>query len=309
MIGEEYMFEEIDRKNKWVKIDKINKGWSDDTKYYIETVNGEKLLLRVSNITKAEAKKKEYEIVCKYNEIGINMSKPVAFGVCNNGENVYSLLTWVDGVDLEQVLPKLSMNEQYSLGRNAGDILRKIHRIQVPENEIPQETKRRKIRRQIQRYIESDLRMPGDEEVLNYINDNLERIWAKLPVYQHGDFHPGNLILSSKHKIGVIDFNRWAIGDPYEEFYKLESFATDVSIPYCVGQIDAYFQDQVPDEFWEILAVYVAHASLYSIKWAEKFGQNDIHNMVRIYRKIMKHYNNFSKIIPCWYEDYKRDYK
>lgn len=37
--------------------------------------------------------------------------------------------------------------------------------------------------------------------------------------------------------IGVIDFNRWEVGDPYEEFYKLESFARELSVPYCIGQI------------------------------------------------------------------------
>lgn len=60
------------------------------------------------------------------------------------------------------------------------------------------------------------------------------------------------------------------VGDPYEEFYKLESFGTEVSIPYCIGQIDAYFNDSVPMDFWIANAVYVAQASLYSIKWAEK---------------------------------------
>ena len=73
----------------------------------------------------------------------------------------------------------------------------------------------------------------------------------------------------------MIDFNRWEVGDPYKEFYKLESFARELSIPYCIGQIQAYFDDNIPEDFWSILAVYVAHASLFSIKWAEKFGQAD----------------------------------
>lgn len=41
-------------------------------------------------------------------------------------------------------------------------------------------------------------------------------------------------------EIGVIDFNRWEICDQYEEFYKLESFARELSIPYCIGQMQAY---------------------------------------------------------------------
>ena len=153
----------------------------------------------------------------------------------------------------------------------------------------------------MKRYEDSDVRISGDEEILQFLEDNLDKIWKIPPVYQHGDFHPGNLILTSDGKIGVIDFNRWEIGDPYEEFYKLESFGTEVSIPYCIGQIDSYFEDEIPEDFWEILGVYVAHASLYSIKWAEKYGQNDIDHMMRICQKSIAHYDHFKRLIPSWY--------
>ncbi len=226
----------------------------------------EKWILRISPIEFYEQKKKEYEVIGLYSRLGFPMSKPISFGVCNEGKQVYQLLTWVEGEQLEQALPKLSPEQQYELGREAGRILRKIHQIPVPKDKIPTKT-------------------------------------TKPPVYQHGDFHPGNLILTPEGKIGVIDFNRWEIGDPYEEFYKLEIFGTSVSIPYSRGQIDAYFDDNVPGDFWEILAVYVAHASLYSIKWAEKFGQKDINNMVKICNKSLRHYDHFQRMIPSWYNE------
>lgn len=301
------MFKEIKKNSNWVKIEKINKGWSDDVKYYIETEKKEKLLLRVAKIELYEEKKKEFEVVCQFYKTGIPMSKPIEFGKCRNGEELYTLLTWVDGVDLEQVLPNLPMKEQYHLGRSAGEILRKIHSIQVPENEIPMKDNKKKKEDKLQKYVESNLRIDEDEKAVEYVQKNLYKICSKPPVYQHGDFHPGNLILTSDHRIEVIDFNRWDIGDPYEEFYKLELFASDFSIPYCVGQIDAYFQEHIPEEFWEVFAVYSAHGALYSIKWAEKFGQQEIDNMIRICRKILGHYDNFTKIIPNWYEEYKRN--
>ena len=74
-----------------------------------------------------------------------------------------------------------------------------------------------------------------------------------------------------------------------------------MSIPYCIGQIDEYFDGNIPEDFWDILAVYVAHASLYSIKWAEKFGQKDIDNMIKICKKSFEHYDNFKRRIPNWY--------
>lgn len=295
------MFEEIQKNRNWIKIERIHKGWSDDRKYYIETESRQKLLLRISGAESYEQKKKEFDVIGKYSELGFEMSKPVDFGKCNGQQNVYMLLTWVDGQDLESILPELGQSEQYRLGREAGMILKKIHRIHVPAEELPTEIKVAKKKIQLQKYIDSDVRMPGDEIAIEFINNNIHKIRSKPPVYQHGDFHPGNLILTPDRRIGVIDFNRWEIGDPYEEFYKLESFGTDVSIPYCVGQIDAYFNNEVPDEFWEILAVYVAHAALYSIKWAERFGEAEIQNMIRICKKSFYHYDNFKRSVPNWY--------
>lgn len=92
------------------------------------------------------------------------------------------------------------------------------------------------------------------------------------------------------------------MGDPYEEFYKLEIFALEISIPYCIGQIESYFKDDIPDDFWSTLAVYVAHASLYSIKWAEQFGQPDIDGMVKRCLKAFDDYEYFKLAIPKWYK-------
>jgi len=297
------MFMDIKRSNDWCTIKKIDKGWSDDTKYYIETSDGQKQLLRVSDIAHFDKKQKEFKIVEKYAQLGFEMSSPIEFGTCNDGKNVYMLLTWVVGNDLEQALPLLPENEQYTLGIMAGKILKKIHNIKVADDDVLHITKAQKKLMQLESYENSDVRIVEDEIAIKYIKENINNIWSVPPVYQHGDFHPGNLILTPEHRIGVIDFNRWEIGDPYEEFYKLESFGTQVSIPYCIGQIDAYFDNDVPEEFWSVLAVYVAHASLYSIKWAEKFGQTDIDHMVEICKKSFDHYDDFKLVKPLWYDD------
>ena len=86
------MFLDIVESSNWESIDLISKGWSSDKKYKIRTNDGDLLLLRVSDIDQYEAKKKEYEIITKYSKLGINMSMPKKFGICNNGKNVYMLL-------------------------------------------------------------------------------------------------------------------------------------------------------------------------------------------------------------------------
>lgn len=304
------MFEDIKNSSDWQSVDKVSKGWSSDSKYFIKTKEGKMLLLRISDMEQYETKKKEYEIVEKYSKLGFLMSQPIDFGICNNGKNVYMLLTWIEGKDLEEVLSDLTEEQQYQLGRQAGKILKKIHSIDVDINDIPKDTKKSKKLQQLSRYEESHVRIDGDEIAIKYVKENIDLIWKEKPVYMHGDYHPGNLIYTDNGLIGVIDFNRWEVGDPYEEFYKLESFGIENSIPYCIGQIDAYFDDQIPEDFWSTLAVYVAQASLFSIKWAEKFGQEDIDSMVVRCRMALDDYDNFETYIPKWYTDkYRNNFK
>lgn len=54
------------------------------------------------------------------------MSRPVDFGVCNGGKQVYQLLTWCDGENLE--------TKQYVTGLKVGEALWKIHSVPTIEN-------------------------------------------------------------------------------------------------------------------------------------------------------------------------------
>ena len=161
------MFEDIKNSSNWETIEKISRGWSSDSKYLIKTKEGKLLLLRISDVEQYNVKKKEYEIIAKYSKLGFSMSLPIDFGICNNGKNVYMLLTWIEGKDLEEVLSDLTENEQYQLGREAGKILKKIHSIEVDVDDIPKDTKKTKKLLQLSRYEESQVRIDGDEIAIN----------------------------------------------------------------------------------------------------------------------------------------------
>jgi len=123
---------------------------------------------------------------------------------------------------------------------------------------------------QLQGYEDSSVRIPNDETAIAFVKSNIDMLCKSSPVYEHGDFHVGNLIYTPDKTIGVIDFNRCKCGDKYEEFYKIQSFDIEHSIGFSIGEIQGYFNGEPPIDFWKIQVVYVAHASLCSIKWAEK---------------------------------------
>ncbi|MGM9972769.1 MAG: aminoglycoside phosphotransferase family protein [Clostridiaceae bacterium] len=304
-----YNFNDIAVSNTWVKIKKIEYGWSSDEKYYIEDNKNKKYLLRISSGDAYEEKKREFEVIKKFNTLDFQMSRAIDFGYFNEYKNVYMLLSWVDGYSLREKLPSLPSLEQYKLGLYAGEILRQIHSIPVEPQDVPSVNKIPKKLLQLQSYEASSLRIPNDERAIEFVKNNIDMLCKSSPVYEHGDFHMGNLIYTTNKKVGVIDFNRWECGDRFEEFYKIQSFDVEHSIPFSVGEIQGYFNGEPPIDFWKIQAVYVAHGSLYSIKWAEKFGQEDVDGMTKRCLKAFEDYDNFNLIIPKWYLQNKDKYR
>ena len=91
------MFEGITIADTFSAVKEIEKGMSGDRKYYIETIEGKKLLLRIAEAANYETKKKDYDFLCRLNEAGLPVPKAMEFGMCEAGNSVYMLLEWMEG--------------------------------------------------------------------------------------------------------------------------------------------------------------------------------------------------------------------
>jgi len=285
----------------FTKIEPLNKGWSSDKKYYSETSDGRRFLLRVADILEYDRKKYEFEMMQRVATLNVPMSQPIDFRVCEGGKKVYSLLTWCDGQDAEVALPMLTESEQYVLGVKAGEILRKIHSIPAPETQEDWEPRfNRKISHKIQKYRECGLRFEGDEKVIAYIEKNCNLLINRPQYYQHGDYHVGNMIVSGKDKISIIDWNRSDFGDPWEEFNRIV-WSASISPYFATGQLNGYFAGEPSMEFFKLLAFYIASNTLSSIYWAIPFGQNEIDTMMKQTQDALRWFDNMQNPVPTWY--------
>ena len=222
-----YTFSDIKNFKDFKTIIKLNSGYSKDEKYHIITNANNNLLLRISDVKLYEQKIKEFEFIKQLNKLDFEMSKAIEIGKCNNGKNVYMLLTWIEGESLDNVITSFDKNTQYKLGIEAGKILFSIHnqKYNINENEKIKDEIIKNIINKLNIYIENnDIRVKDDIEVINFINNNMFNILNLPPTYIHGDFHLGNLIYTKNNKIGVIDFNRAKISDRFEDFYKNDLF-------------------------------------------------------------------------------------
>ena len=287
-------------------VTELDGGWSADRKFKVETHEGQNRLVRVSRMDKLERKKLEYDIMTRFLDSGITMNVPLSLWTDPDTDAVFSEFTWIEGKDLSSILPTLSEQRQYDLGREAGTILRALHGTSAPDGFPDRGSLSSRKLRQLDAYELSSLRIDDDHDAVRFVKDNIHLTETRNKVLCHGDFHPNNLILMDGGHLGVIDFDRLDLSDPYEAFYKIQSFGRTLSVPYCVGQIDAYFGDDVPDDFFLSHAVYVAHASLYSIVWASKFTDEDISVMTDIAKQAFLDHDGFKKAVPEWYVTWKK---
>lgn len=293
--------DDIPQYKHWSKIEPINKGWSNDKKYYIETTNNEKLLLRIAEISEYNKKILEYEALKKLDKLDELMSSPLDFGTCNNGNNVYMLLTWIDGEDAEKVLPTMTNKEQYSLGIKAGEILRNIHSILAPDNNISWSKRfNKKIDRNIKNYRNFGIKIPGDDKIIRYIEQNRYLLDDRPQCFQHGDYHVGNMIITTNGDLGIIDFNRLDYGDPWEEFNRIV-WCAEASTYFASGRIDGFFCGTVPDNFFNLMALYIVSNLLSSIPWEIPFGKHEIDFMLKQASNMLEYYDDMKNIVPKWY--------
>lgn len=277
----------------------INKGWSKDKKYCVTDENGNRYLLRISDIAEYDKKQSEFNMMQQVSALGVPMCQPIEFGVCDEG--VYSIQSWIDGEDAEDVIPTLSDTEQYVYGLEAGRILRKIHSIPAPATQEDWEVWfNRKMDYKIKKCTECPLKYENGQTFIDYINENRHLLKNRPQTYQHGDYHIGNMMIGRDGKLYIIDFNRNDYGDPWEEFNRIV-WCAQKSPLFASGMVNGYFDREVPLEFWKLLALYISSNTLFSVYWAIPFGQDEVNTMLNQAKEVLSWYDNMRNPVPTWY--------
>ena len=292
---------EIPLYDTFSKIEPITKGMSGDKKYYIETVDGKHLLLRVADSSEYSQKRTEFEVMKHLVTFDVPMPSPIDFGTCDNGRCVYTLLSWVDGVEVEAILPNLTKAEQYKMGIEAGKILQKIHTF--PSTDVDDNWAERYysvIDPRLEAFRSEGIPFVGDTIILNYLESNRDLLNNRPQCHHHGDFHMGNIIQSDTGRISIIDWHTVDFdncGDPWYEFNRIGlEFAA-----FASGQIDGYFNHEVPEKFWRLLAYYLAASAITSIVWAKYFAPERIQGILKLNTEILCWFDDMKNPVPTWY--------
>lgn len=288
-----------DSKN-WLDIVPIEVGMSGENKYHITRNNGVELIMRTSGI-------ENYKRHCEcamfsqyiHEKLGLNMNLPLEVAACCGDTLVYTLYTWVEGIDANSRILNLHTPEQARFGEKAGVLLRKIHSVKAPKSVMPWDTYYGyKLDEIIGKFRLIRQGFEGSDKALKFIEESRPLLKGRPQTALHGDFHSGNLILMNYDEYGVIDFGRWCWGDPYMDFQCLRR---SCSVPFSRGQINGYFGGSVPGDFFALMALYTAADMFRRICDAYTYSPRCLTDVIAAAEKTVREYNGFDGLVPTWY--------
>ncbi len=277
----------------------LNKGWSTDRKFKVQIDDGRFGLLRIAERTAYETKQAEFRLVQSLFGQDLPVAEPIAFWA--DEESVYTLYEWVEGQDMNEVASSLSESVLYDLGCQSGQFLRTLHTLPIDQGQRDWNSfYQTKIDSKLEAYHTASHSYPNGQAMLDFVQAN-RHLLAERPIsHHHGDFHTGNFLLGKDGKLKVLDFDRYDSGDPWEEFNRL-IFTAELAPAFARGQLDAYFDERIPEDFWTLLALYVTVNSIGALSWAERVDPNQIPLMKEQAATISEWYADFTCLVPTWY--------
>jgi len=276
----------------------LNKGWSSDRKFILKS-SRETVILRILDSTKFHRKIQEINYLQQLDLAPVQFSQGLSVELIKN--EVHYKTSYLVGQDLEEVIDALSYDQQIGLGHQAGVALKAIHsQVKIDDTFSWEKHYGSKMDRNIKAYKECGTRFIGDDLLINKLNELRDLIKDRPVTFQHGDYHIGNFLLCEDGNLGILDFDRWDIGDPWEEFNRIV-WTREKSPLFTRSMIMSYFDDQIPDHFFDLLFLYIGVNALASIPWATKYNDEEIKVMLRLIQRFDEDTLHFTQTKPLWF--------
>ena len=291
----------LDQLDKYPK-DLISKGYSEEVKYKV--IADKKYFLKIS--PQSFTKKKELEL--KYiSSLEKEVKFPKLIEVRYESDSIHSLYEWIDGVDFREYVTQLTNKELYQYGIQAGEFLKKIHSISIEEySDNWEEYYVQKSMKKIDSFRKLNENFAEIETFIDFIQSHQSLLKYRPISLCHGDFHVGNMMVNLETKeLVIIDFGSLEIGDPIEEFNRM-IWNAQLSEEFATGLINGYFNGKnIPDDFWKLMAYYMACDVVGSIPWAVNYGNDQLITMLERAKLVLDWFDTFERVIPKFHKKSK----
>ena len=109
------------------------------------------------------------------------------------------------------------------------------------------------------------------------------------------------MIITGNNELGIIDFNRFDYGDPWEEFNRIV-WCAQKAPAFAAGMVDGYFDgEQIPELFWRLMRLYLSQNMISSVVWARDLSERDLQIAIENGNRVLEWYDDFHELVPNWY--------
>ena len=269
----------------------ISSGASPILKYILKR-NNKLYLLRLYNTEFFQGRINAFNNMKLLSQKGIKVPQVMEYQTLDKERYSYAIIEYIEGTSLDKVLTP--ENEEF-YGELVGKKLRDFH--QVSSRQIDVKDKYlRSIEKKIKRITDQKIHINLDE-LIDYIDQNKQYLEGTTSSIIHGDFHPGNLILS-EDDIYFIDLDVCKENHPYSD---LSSNADNSDYrKFYSSLINSYFDNTPPEDFWRIYNLYGIMYLLDYILYAKREGM-PLGIAEKQIEEFLKNNNHFSTE-PSWYK-------
>lgn len=239
----------------------INGGNNPQRKYVLAEADGNTSFVKIYTDKGENILRRYFFVLNRLFQNQIPMAKPSSVIAYKN--EVVLKYKYIQGHSLNKELAKVSKEQQYTLGLEAGRILLSIHcanlGFSVTQEEATTVMARLTERAKLlgSRLLDEGMELENKEHFVSVLCNTKIEVNPQFLGIRHGDFH-GENILCSGGKLFVIDFslddNTGLTSD-----YVLKDFRNiqKMPIPFRLGILHSYFPKGVPLEFWEFYQWYI----------------------------------------------------
>jgi hypothetical protein len=150
------------------------------------------------------------------------------------------------------------------------------------------------------KYAQSPIRLYNESLGFSYLEKHRPLLKNRPLVIKHGDFHASNLILTPKNSIGIIDFDRCMISDPYEEFAILV-WTAEHHPAFARGQICRLLSKSNPRRFLSTISLLYHSVCLEHVSWALSYGKHNLETIQKTAEGHIDLYDGYRYLQPKWY--------
>lgn len=271
-------------------------GRSRDTVWSVQTATTHYIVKVVLDPSTCQYEREAILMVPK--QQGIAHALPLATG--RTATTAYGIYPYLPGQTVRSML-KESPELASRLGQETGRALRRIHGVTAPSGTTSWKerclAKHDRYRTAVEGLLSPDWVVRLDR----FISERLPLLSERPNRLQHDDVHLDNLLVEDGHLSAFLDYGNHDYGDPWHDFVKCGVFQVETSPIFARNMIDGYFENQVPERFWQLYSLYMAMVVFSSLVWAAQYDADELKLMQGRVQRIIRDHDGFQREIPLWY--------